>query len=182
MHLPAAIAKACQPLFDYLPLDEAMPTLVGEQPDGNAIGLCEQAVADPAIADRPSLVAGLWLYVDQLDKSHAVSQHIQNPTGSFWHGIMHRREGDFSNSHYWFRRVGTHPVFSRIDVAGGSAGSGTDTAGYDPHAFIDAVEHAETHDRDDTVPNPDGEMHPELLATQRREWAELFAHCAEQRR
>ncbi|MEM6757407.1 MAG: hypothetical protein AAF586_09590 [Planctomycetota bacterium] len=180
MHLPPPIAKACQPLFDYLPLDEAMPTIVGERPDENAVGLCEQALADPAMA-RPSLVAGLWLYVDRLEKSHDVSQGIQNPTGSFWHGIMHRREGDFANSHYWFRRVGTHPVFSRIEVAGGSAGSGTDTAGYDPHAFIDAVERAHEHD-DATTPNPDGELHPELLSAQRKEWMELFMHCAEQRR
>src|SRR5947208_9436780 len=36
--------------------------------------------------------AGLWLYHDFLDESHAVSQEIDTPTGSFWHAVMHRRE------------------------------------------------------------------------------------------
>jgi len=180
MHLPDPIAQAVRPVFDRLPLEKAMPALVGEQPDDQAVALCQKAVDDPALADRPALIAGLWLYVDQLDKSHDVSQSLNTPTGSFWHGIMHRREGDFSNAHYWFRRTGTHPAYSRIITAGGSGASGTDVAGYDPHAFIDAVQRA--HDEDSQRPNPDGVAHPELLSTQRKEWAALFEHCAEQRR
>jgi hypothetical protein len=63
---------------------------------------------DQEMAD--ACLAGLWLYADGLDQSHQISQSIETPTGSFWHGIMHRREGDFGNSKYWFRRVGKHPV------------------------------------------------------------------------
>jgi hypothetical protein len=181
MHLPDPIARACQPLFDHLPLSDAMPTLVGERPDDRAVALCEQAVADDAIADRPALIAGLWLYVDQLDRSHAVSQSLNTPTGSFWHGIMHRREGDFSNAHYWFKRTGSHPAYSHILVAGGSGASGTAVGGYDPHGFIDAVQRAHHDDRDQD-PNPDGIDNPYLLSTQRKEWAALFEHCAEKRR
>ncbi len=58
--------------------------------------------------------AGLLLYHNYLDESHTISQSIDTPTGSFWHGIMHRREGDYSNSKYWFRRVGGHPVFAPL--------------------------------------------------------------------
>ena len=48
-------------------------------------------------------LAGVWLLHDYLDESHTISQRIDTPSGSFWHGIMHRREGDFSNAKYWFR-------------------------------------------------------------------------------
>ena len=61
--------------------------------------------------------AGLWLLHNFLDESHRISQSIETPTGSFWHGIMHRREGDFSNAKYWFRRVGAHPVFAPLAEA-----------------------------------------------------------------
>jgi hypothetical protein len=55
--------------------------------------------------------AGLWLLHDFLDESHAISQEIHTTTGSYWHAIMHRREPDYENSKYWFRRVREHPVF-----------------------------------------------------------------------
>ena len=59
-------------------------------------------------------IAGVWLLHDFLDESHTISQGIDTPSGSFWHAIMHRREGDFSNAKYWFRRVGQHPVFDAL--------------------------------------------------------------------
>ncbi|WP_036745462.1 hypothetical protein [Paenibacillus sp. UNC451MF] len=54
--------------------------------------------------------AGLYLLNESLDKSHSLSQEIHNSTGSYWHGIMHRMEGDYSNAKYWFRQAGLHPV------------------------------------------------------------------------
>src|SRR5688500_4990238 len=50
-------------------------------------------------------MAGLWLYHDFLDESHAISQDLHTVEGSYWHAIMHRREPDAWNSKYWFRRV-----------------------------------------------------------------------------
>lgn len=52
----------------------------------------------------------LWLY-GFLEESHVVAQGIHSAEGSYWHGLMHRSEGDFSNSMYWFRRVGKHAIF-----------------------------------------------------------------------
>lgn len=54
--------------------------------------------------------AGLWLLAGELNRSHELSQSLDNSDGSFWHGIMHRREGDFWNAKYWFRRTRNHPV------------------------------------------------------------------------
>lgn len=56
-------------------------------------------------------LAGAWLWNDFLSESHAISQEIESTSGSYWHGVMHRREPDYENSNYWFRRVGSHPVF-----------------------------------------------------------------------
>ena len=85
-----------------------MPHLLGSHPKHTA--LVQEILKQPALADRADLAAGLWLYVDDLDRSHTVSQSVEDTTGSYWHGIMHRREGDFSNSHYWMRRAAGHPL------------------------------------------------------------------------
>ena len=58
--------------------------------------------------------AGLLMFNDDLDSAHDIVQSIGNSTGSFWHGIMHRREGDFSNANYWWNRTGAHPVFDEL--------------------------------------------------------------------
>lgn len=157
MNLPDNVSRALQPLFDRLPLDQALSQLVvsrGASPE--LVEELSKILREPGIAGRPVLAAGLWLYIDELDRSHTVSQQIEDATGSFWHGIMHRREGDFSNSHYWFRRVGKHPAMKQI-------------ADYDPHTFIDEVERHHTH-----PPS-------HLVEMQRREWQALFEWCARQR-
>jgi hypothetical protein len=68
--------------------------------------------AGPPLAPLP--MAALWLLAGELERSHAISQHVESSSGSYWHGIMHRREGDFLNSKYWFRRVGQHPVLQQL--------------------------------------------------------------------
>ncbi len=154
MELPEPIAKAMRPLFDALPLERAMTQLVVVEPQPAAIlKKAEAVVIHKAIAPHSGLVAGVWLYVDELDRCHRACQQGEDATGAFWHGIMHRREGDFSNSHYWFRRVVDHPALGSLD-------------GYDPHAFIDRV--ADVY----------RETHEDLAALQRSEWRALFQWCA----
>ena len=64
-----------------------------------------------------ALKAGLHLFNDSLNLSHSYSQQIEDDaTGCYWHGIMHRMEGDYSNANYWLRSAGSHPVKSLLNA------------------------------------------------------------------
>jgi hypothetical protein len=104
----------------------------------------------PHPENAQACLAGLWLYHDFLDESHRLSQDIENVNGSFWHGIMHRREPDPDNARYWFRRVGEHPIFDPLRQAAVRLVSESSPAPdaiflkmqskWDPFAFIDLCE------------------------------------------
>jgi hypothetical protein len=142
-----------------------------------------QVLFGAAPVRRPDLgkccLAGLWLLHDFLDDAHTISQDIDAREGSYWHAIVHRREPDFSNSAYWFRRVGNHPVFgplrSRAAELTREAGAprGSDFLAHqttwDPFAFVDLCE-AVAHG---------GDAHRLCRLIQRAEWDLLFAYCYE---
>lgn len=65
-------------------------------------------------AEAQAVAAGLYLWNGALDESHRISQELETPLGSYWHGIMHRMEGDYGNANYWFARAGRHPVHAPL--------------------------------------------------------------------
>ena len=94
-----------------------------------------------------ALASALLLWNDDLDASHTLSQGLPDPFGCWLHGAMHRREGDFPNSKYWFRRAGTHAGFAQMAqraaevlvTAGGQPAPALAALAeqWDPFAFVD---------------------------------------------
>lgn len=178
--------QTCGPIFPALlktnrrrPLDAGRPDPEA-RPALNKLSV-ESAFAHTRVADddmAACCVSGVWLLHDYLDESHTFSQDIETTSGSFWHAIVHRREGDFSNAKYWFRNVGQHPVFPALGECAAELATArsegplvqTLVAGgdWDPYAFVDlcqAVSLGQTAARE------------LCLDIQQAEWELLFDHC-----
>lgn len=145
-------------------VDAAMPGLA-DGPQDSQLGVAitkgsSQGWKDISGAARLLCESGLWLLAGDLDRSHIISQDDHSPEGSFWHAIMHRREGDFSNSKYWFRRVGDHSLFDQLrDLTQGEYD--------DPFDFVDACSEAVRQG---------GEAEQRCKDAQWIEWQALMVH------
>lgn len=108
-----------------------------------------EACARLGVAGRSAecLRALVLLWHDHLDAAHGLVQDLSGPDAAFVHGIMHRREPDYSNARYWFHRVGAHGVFEPLAdaVAAPLAAHAAlpfrliRDGRWDPFAYIDAV-------------------------------------------
>ena len=79
----------------------------------------------------PLAKAGLHLLNDDIHNCHNIAQEHENPDGNYWHAILHRREPDYWNSKYWYKRVGNHPVIQQMK---------NEEVGWDPFEFVDQCE------------------------------------------
>lgn len=142
------------PFIESLLRTETLPALRPERRDGvSSIKQIEAASAQKLGATPNGELARalLLLWHDHLDAAHAIAQKHETPDGSYVHAIMHRREGDYGNSKYWFRRVGAHPCFSLLfdettEKYGAFMKSLTAKQSWDPFAFVDACEKASSRD------------------------------------
>ena len=100
-------------------------------------------------------MAGMYVYFGCWDEAHETAQRISSAEGSYWHAIVHRQEPDAGNSSYWFRQVGTHPIFTELAKVAG-------VTRWDPFEFIRECERNA----------------PGAMELQRAEWQLLFDYCA----
>ena len=110
--------------------------------------------------DAAALVAGVWQMNGFLDQSHELAQSVEGRcrerAGDYWHAIMHRREPDYSNAKYWFRRVGPHGIHTFLardadDILAACPAkearnwrdkiTGNASEKWNPLAFVDLCEH-----------------------------------------
>jgi len=120
----------------------------------------------PDAHDPESALSGLFLYFSCLKEAHELVHRFDTADGAYWHGIMHRMEGDSWNSGYWFRRMGQHPIFPALTRAAADLGYSHGGA-WDPFAFIQFCEASARSKNDDRAKR-----------IQLAEWQLLFDYCA----
>jgi hypothetical protein len=136
---------------DGPPLLQSRPSREWLRPALSEAALGELLPDSPRTA-RLALAAGLLQIHDFWDDSHHAAQEAddlgETAVSAYWHGIAHRREPDFGNASYWFRRVGKHPIFGPLGTAarelierertGTIEGDPLAAVPWDPFAFLNA--------------------------------------------
>lgn len=173
---PLLKTDRCRPLGPGKPQSSNREKLRDLEPQA---ALAHAKIVDPAMAEL--CCSAVWLLYDFLEESHRRSQRVDTESGSYWHGIMHRREPDYPNAKYWFRRVGDHPIYPELrkaarqlareaDVDDTIAPLQTQTQ-WDPFMFIDMVEAVEERRSHNAKL---------LQQIQQYEWERLFDYCYRQ--
>jgi len=162
-------------MFDPRAYGETVANILALDGDGERLmplvrGNCSSPLARDLVKAAPiapALRAGLYLYFDCWEEAHTVAQDLNTKEGSYWHAIVHRQEPDAGNSGYWFRKVGTHSIWTALQTRAAEIGVATG-ARWDPIAFIDYCEHAK----------PGSAEERKAQELQRAEWQLLFDWCA----
>jgi hypothetical protein len=125
-----------------------------------------KAIGQPA---HFGLVRGGLLYaVDAIHEAHTFFQDAKGDLGAYWHGMMHRREGDFDNARYWFRRAGALPCFAALHrEASQFSADQAKQLSWDPYLFTGECEQARFGAEESVA---------ELVRLQRVEFDGLFAY------
>jgi hypothetical protein len=158
------------------PSAQAAAMLKGVEPGQ----LLSTPVKSPGAA--AAMLAALWLWNDGLEECHRIVQNAPeaalSATYALWHAMMHRREGDFSNSKYWYARCRQHPALQSLAghaqpvINRAPADKGLlrlIASDWNPDAFVDLVE--EVNDR------ADDSRRSLIVQLQQLEWRVLFQHC-----
>lgn len=155
--IPATI----QPLLSEAAFSNYALTPGNQTVRSTLTGLSAGDLFPRGIKDEPMAqccLSGIWLLHNFLNESHEISQSIHSREGSYWHGIMHRLEGDYWNSKYWFRKTGNHPCLEHV----------LGTHSWNPSDFTDQCEsHAEQNEQ----------LSPALQEIAAAEWRALFDYC-----
>jgi hypothetical protein len=136
--------SAVDELFAALPLEVAMPELRPVVPSREL-----PSVRNLAALLDPMQLAALLIYVDELNGAHQLVQDDDSMTSAWLHAIIHRREGDFSNSLYWYGQAKAHPEISKLSQS--------------PREFVQAASK--------------GGEDPALVKLQREEWKLVFDYA-----
>ena len=139
--------------------------------------LFAQAGLDDAAAIR--LRATALVYHDHHDAAHDLVQDLADRDGALLHGILHRREPDYWNAKYWFRRFVAHPAHVALgkrvpslmtEPAHAALAKEIIRPGaFDPFAFVDLVEAAASPPSNDPAVRW-------LRRVQNAEFEEIVAH------
>lgn len=130
--------------------------------------------------EAAAVLAGVWIFHDRLDPAHEIVQDIHTPTGSLWHAIIHRRQGDFWNSKYWYAKArahGSHVSMANVIAAVlnrtgamDNLGKVMDGGSWVPDRFVDLVQAAHS--------TSDDHRREALAQIQFAEWQTVFEHTA----
>lgn len=157
---------------------------------GNPVAAACQALRSLTVAPERnapaarSALAGAWVAADGFAEAHALAQELEGEWGDWWHAILHRREPDFGNALYWYRRVNVPQGVGEalgtkvLEAIGADPGPDLQPLAeaikkhrrWEPGPFVGACEAARA-----------GRVRPgsvaKLVAIQRLEWRAFLEYC-----
>jgi len=156
-------------VLDRPDLESRLAQLASAQPLPSEIGLRLRATA--------------LLYHDHHDAAHDLVQDLSDRDGALIHAILHRREPDYWNAKYWFRRIDVHPVYLALGRRLATLPAPpngeplvrdlTLPGAFDPFAFVDLCEQVERSPAEAPIVRW-------LREVQQAEFEELVTHLASQ--